>query len=255
MTNPAIKLYNAWDSIFQANRTDKSLSSLKEHFPRAFHLDNRPRQQSRRYLFQLLDWKVGISPVCLDEQDQFVYALGYVNKGSIQESLFYLDAQGRFSFGDAFYYGYTTWGKFSKLTSMTFMAGGMTNGRGNCFWFGTDAQGDRQRWLNVRDWRLHHYYFRQRRHDSDWYELDASSGTWMAQIAPDQEGYSDSHDRLLEDYRAAEAYYAKWRKRYFKKQGIPDPKRKLDASSIETVNYLTQHLKVYEPAKARLLSQ
>lgn len=250
--HPALQLYNAWDIIYRANY--RSWRAIEDGLTVIEDICNRPPQLSRYANYQLLDWKAGIQPLCLDTDGRPVYTFGYISGRRVSEPLLHLDADGRFSLGNAFGYS-PTWGPFEKMDRFTFMGGGNLYGLpGKHLWF----TGGRYSHLSARDWRKHHYYFRYRASYANhgiWFDLERTGTTWRTCITQEQDGYRDHHNQLTNDYREAEDYYAKWRRKYYKDNSIPDPETLLDPSSIETVDYLEQHLRVYEPAKARLLSQ
>lgn len=254
--NPALRLYNAWDGIWQIAHGHKNLKNYAWMRVPFRAKDERPPRPENRHLFQLLNWKHGIQPTCLDEQDRPVYAFGQIEGGKIIDDLFHLDADGNFCLGSSF--GYSgrslTWGPFDKLTHHTFIGAGKAHLRGYVYWVNPLDGSTPTRWVNPRKWEDQLMYVQ---HDSrlelSWMRLQRVGDRWLMAAASNFPYFHRTQNILDEAYHSCEEYYAKWRRKYYRIQGLPDPETILDDSEVETVDYIEQHLNVYDPPKARLL--
>lgn len=252
--NPARKLYEAWDAMHSVTIVGHRARHLRNNLPQHADLNMRPYTSSGWYgALLMVNHRTGIQAVATDRNGKFIYTLGYLYGGKVGEALFQIDAQGNFRLGSAFQ-GYQTRGAYERVEQHTFLGvcrAYRATFRDRIWWFkGFDS--DRM-WCNPRDWRSHHYYWRENSvSPSTWLVLKHLGHTWQVDIAPGDPEYADQRQRLVRQYQEAEAYYAKWRRKYFRENGIPDPQQPLDASEVETVDYIAQHLRVYEPPKARL---
>lgn len=258
-TNPALRLYQAWDSLWRLRyghliHPDRHRSPWSH--PEVALPDERPWRPETRHNYQLLNWSHGIQPTCLDENWQPVYAFGKVKHGNIIEDLFHLDADGNFAIGSAFRYSdhILTWGPFDKLVAHTFLGGGKAYRRGYVYWVNPLAGSYPRRWINPRDWEKHLLYVQHSpRLSMNWMHLKQEGPQWVMAASPEFETYEEASDLLKVGYESCRDYYAKWRRKYFRDNGIPDPDEPLGMTDIETVDYIEQHLNVYDPPKARLL--
>lgn len=257
--NPAIALYNAWNGLFQLrmhsrhrNYYNQTLPSVNTDDPE--WLDQVPDSTRNSYgLNQMLDWNTIIKPTATLPDGRPFYALGYQHQGRF-DSLFQLAPNGAFRLGKVFD-GWPTRGAYERVDTHTFLSANRAydhNHQGWIWWVqGYDEP--HQHWCQTRDWRTHTYYWRHRTMlPASWFTLRRSGGVWRATIAPQQTKVETLKCQLHSQYKAVEDHYAKWRRRYHRKHGLPDPEKALDSSDIETVDHLTQHLRVYDPPKAQM---
>lgn len=257
--NPATTLYRAWDGIFKVTAPSHLHNYLAEQVmkvdPAQPHwLDTIPATNRTYYgCEQLVDLRTSVFPTAITPDGQYVYGLAWERTGHGRELLFQLTPTGEFRLGSSAFGCYVTRGVFDRVEKHTFLGWNRLYrrvGRERAFYFaGLGAR----IWLDPRDWREHRYYWREGMISKDaWLRLRPMGATWQVEVAPGFENSDFQQRRLVSEYEDAEAYYAKWRRKHFRDHNIPDPERRLDASDIETVDYLTQHLRVYDPPKARM---
>lgn len=255
--NPAHTLYRAWDGLFQTTLSRQQRKRLKEMLPTHSHAE----LTKRPYMFDRWRWsthahiinhRTGIEPVAQDVKGNYIYTMGYLQGGTVVNPLFQIDASGNFRLGSAFSY-YATRGAYDRVQHHTFLGWDRTYGRpSRRIWWYRGFESDTS-WCNERDWRTHTYHWSESAlPTSTWLQLCRISNSWRVMVAAAQDDYAALDERLMHQYRKAEEYYAKWRRRYHKEQGLPDPDKLLDGSDIETVDYITQHLRVYDPPKAQM---
>lgn len=253
--NPAITLYRTWDNLFRLTLSQRQTRLLANKLPTHTHVG----MNERPYTYNawgapahIINHRTGIQPVAQDADGAYIYSMGYLSSRKVSEPLFQIDARGNFRLGSAFM-GYCTRGAYERVQEHTFLGTNRTYGSNSerIWWF--RGFGGDQVWCNPREWRRHTYYWCQRSvPPKTWLLLMQVGGAWRIDLCGANENYADVRPRLLREYKAAEDYYAKWRRKYFRENGIPDPQQPLDASEVETIDYIAQHLRVYEPPKARL---
>lgn len=261
--NPAITLHNAWDGMMQLNIQPHQREYLGEQLPAVDtsdrgYLDQVPYSSDRSLygLQQMVNWNTAYKPTGMLPDGRLFYTLGFTRGGSF-EPLFQIAPDGEFRLGTTFY-RWTTRGSYERVEQHTFLGAQRAYDHTYKDWvWWVQGYNDRIRWFQTRDWRRHAYYCRTRTFESGtWLKLVQVGGTWRIDIAPnqDQARYDSAKARLKSNHESVEAYYAKWRRRYHREHNLPDPEKALDASDIETVDYIAQHLNVYEPPKARMPS-
>lgn len=249
LLTPAQELYAAWNTLYRISGSRFSQPPYDaDTFPYYDGLYNR----NYRYRYHHLDRTYGIEPHGVDENGEFIFAFGRIASGFVNNVVFYIDAKGNFQLGTNLRYDPRAYSVFDRIAKFTFL--GTAGPARERIWFYTGLHSTRT-WLNRRDWREHILYFSGARFYGQWMRLTPVGTTWQAEVTPGQDADSPRQEALLDEYRDAEAYYAKWRKKYYKQSGIPDPQKPLNRTDIETRDYLEQHLRVYEPAKARLLTR
>lgn len=255
--NPAKQLHQAWDNLFKLTLGPRQVRHLSEHLPVHTHVDI----DERPYLFerwgsypQMIDHRTGFQAVAQDANGAYIYTMGFLYNGRVAEPLFQLDAAGNFRLGSSFN-SYCTRGTFDRVQNHTFLGTNRTSGNNaeRIWWFrGFDSD---QMWCNHREWRSHTYYWGHKSVGvTTWLQLVPVGGSWRVDVSGGAGNYVHARSRLMQEYRNAEDYYAKWRRKYYREHNLPDPERKLNASDIQTVDYIAQHLRVYDPPKARMPS-
>lgn len=260
--NPAIRTHEAWDTIyrFMGHRKrvermentpwlDRKLVTVEE--PHLLNLTT-PRVSAFVSPIQHLNSTHGIQAVAwLD--GQLIYRMGKVDSTGITEHLFTLAPDGSFRFGDEFTYDMTwRWGPFDHVTSLTKFIGHTYNVKSGKVWYIDD--GDNVH-VHVRNWRNPTLYWSEDAiRATTWFYLTQNSvGSWEAQVEPEQEGAHHRERALAREYRLARERYERYRRRYYRENNLPDPDKRLNASDIETIDHISQHINLYEPGKARFL--
>lgn len=253
--NPAIRLYQAWRSFYEFQYNTRFYSSLDQ----ANSLDEVDRSSRIGwYGLQFIYRDFAFAPLCMDANDDPVFAMGRVESGRMQHTLFVIDAQGHFRLGAGFGM-YQPKGAYDGLHRFTFIGSDRdyhARSRYDKRIFWVNDPDNPVTYLNSRDWRRHTlYWFEQDVPIAAWFSLKRQGTAWVAEVAPDQGDADWLSDKLTAAYRLATDYYAKWRRTYFRRQGLPDPERRLSPSEIETVNYIAQHVNTYDPPKAYIPSR
>lgn len=253
--NPALTLYHAWDNLFRLGLSRRQARHLDEQLPTYTHeaMDKRPYQFDRwGASAHIINHRTGFQPVAKHAATgKYIYTMGYLDGRKVTSPLFQIDPKGHFRLGSTFT-GYCTRGAFERIQEHTFLGANRGRRYNDWLWWFRGFDSD-QMWCNEREWRRHTYYWEHRSVPiTTWFLLMQVGGQWRVDIAGGNEDYVNSRDRLRRQYQEAEHYYAKWRRKHFRQKGVTDVERPLDASEIETVDYIAQHLRVYDPPKARM---